>query len=198
MEEIPSKPYLIRALHEWCTDNGYTPYIIVNVDANTRVPHAHVRDGQITLNISALATQHLMLDNERITFQARFGGVTEHVFVPTSAVLAIYARETGTGMGFEQLQVAAADNGATTNPVVTTQGATESTGANPRATPMSGTKLTATNTNTAAPPATPAQARPNMTTASTNPAANPGAGSPRPDDPTPPGAPRRPRLTVVK
>jgi len=104
MEEIPSKPYLIRALYEWCTDNGYTPYMVVHVGADTRVPRAHVRDGQITLNISALATQHLVIDNAHITFQARFGGVTEHIFVPTSAVMAIYARETGAGMGFEQIQ----------------------------------------------------------------------------------------------
>jgi len=106
MEEIPSKPYLIRALHEWCTDNGYTPYILVNAGADTRVPRAYVRDGQITLNISMLATQHLALDNEQITFAARFGGVTEHIYVPISAVRAIYARETGTGMGFETVQAA--------------------------------------------------------------------------------------------
>jgi len=116
MEEIPSKPYLIRALHEWCTDNGYTPYIIVNAGADTRVPQAHVRNGQITLNISALATQHLMLDNEHITFQARFGGVTEHVFVPTSAVMAIYARETGAGMGFEIVQAAQPDSANPASP----------------------------------------------------------------------------------
>jgi len=109
MEEIPSKPYLIRALHEWCTDNGYTPYLIVNVGSDTRVPRVHVRNGQITLNISALATQHLMLDNAHITFQARFGGVTEHVFVPMSAVVAIYARETGAGMEFEIVQTAQPD-----------------------------------------------------------------------------------------
>jgi len=109
MEEIPSKPYLIRALHEWCSDNGYTPYIIVNAGPDTRVPRAHVRNGQITLNIGALATQHLMLDNEHITFQARFNGVVEHVFVPTSAVAAIYARETGAGMGFETAQAAQSD-----------------------------------------------------------------------------------------
>jgi len=104
MQDVPIKPYLIRAWYEWCTDNGYTPHIIVNVDADTRVPRAHVRDGQITLNVSALATQNLMIDNEHITFQARFGGVLEHVFVPVAAVLAIYARETKAGMGFEPTQ----------------------------------------------------------------------------------------------
>jgi len=80
-EEIPSKPYLVRALHEWCTDNGYTPYILVQVSSDTRVPRAYVHEGHITLNISAMATQHLMLDNEAISFQARFGGVKKHNFL---------------------------------------------------------------------------------------------------------------------
>lgn len=101
MGETSTKPYLIRALHEWCGDNGYTPYITVHVDAHTLVPPAHVRDGQITLNVGTLATNNLVLGNEFIEFQARFGGVTENVSVPVGAVSAIYARETGTGMGFE-------------------------------------------------------------------------------------------------
>ncbi|VFR85247.1 ClpXP protease specificity-enhancing factor / Stringent starvation protein B [plant metagenome] len=101
MGETSTKPYLIRALHEWCTDNGYTPYVVVKTDARTRVPLAHVQDGQITLNIGTLATNQLTLGNEFIEFQARFGGVTEHVSVPIYAVSAIYARETGAGMGFE-------------------------------------------------------------------------------------------------
>ena len=92
---------MLRALHEWCTDNGYTPQIVVQVDANTLVPLAHVRDGQITLNIGALATNRLVIGNEAIEFQARFNGVTEHLYVPIAAVSAIYARETGAGMGFE-------------------------------------------------------------------------------------------------
>jgi stringent starvation protein B len=101
MQELSRKPYLIRALHEWCTDNGYTPYIVVTVDKNTIVPPAHVHDGQITLNISTLATNRLVLGNEYIEFQTRFGGVTEQIYVPVAAVSAIYARETGAGMGFE-------------------------------------------------------------------------------------------------
>jgi len=101
MGETSTKPYLIRALHEWCTDNGYTPYLTVQVDAHTMVPPAHVRDGQITLNVGTLATNKLVLGNEFIEFQARFGGVTESVVVPVTAVSAIYARETGAGMGFE-------------------------------------------------------------------------------------------------
>lgn len=101
MGETSTKPYLIRALHEWCTDNGYTPYITVQVDEHTVVPVAHVRDGQITLNVGTLATNKLSLGNEFIEFQARFSGVTENVYVPVGAVSAIYARETGAGMGFE-------------------------------------------------------------------------------------------------
>jgi stringent starvation protein B len=101
MTETSTKPYLIRAIHEWCTDNGYTPHIVVTVDANTVVPAAHIHDGQITLNIGTLATHRLVPGNEYIEFQARFSGVTEHLFVPVAAVSAIYARETGAGMGFE-------------------------------------------------------------------------------------------------
>ncbi|HWK59784.1 MAG TPA: ClpXP protease specificity-enhancing factor [Eoetvoesiella sp.] len=99
--ESSTKPYLIRALHEWCTDNGYTPHIVVTVDANTVVPKAHIHEGQITLNIGTLATNRLILGNDYIEFQARFSGVTEHIYVPVAAVSAIYARETGAGMGFE-------------------------------------------------------------------------------------------------
>jgi stringent starvation protein B len=101
MGESSTKPYLIRALHEWCTDNGYTPYIVVQVNDRTMVPPAHVRDGQITLNVGSLATNKLLLGNDFIEFQARFSGVTENVSVPVGAVSAIYARETGAGMGFE-------------------------------------------------------------------------------------------------
>ncbi|ANN69303.1 ClpXP protease specificity-enhancing factor [Bordetella bronchialis] len=101
MGESSTKPYLIRALHEWCTDNGYTPYVVVQVNDRTMVPPAHVRDGQITLNIGNLATNKLLLGNEYIEFQARFNGVIEMVSVPVGAVSAIYARETGAGMGFE-------------------------------------------------------------------------------------------------
>jgi stringent starvation protein B len=101
MAESSTKPYMIRALHEWCTDNGYTPHIAVRVDGNTLVPPAHIRDGQITLNIGSLATNRLVLGNEAIEFQARFSGVTENLYVPIAAVTAIYARETGAGMGFE-------------------------------------------------------------------------------------------------
>ena len=101
MAETSTKPYMIRALHEWCTDNGYTPQIVVQVNENTLVPAAYIRDGQITLNIGTMATNRLVIGNDAIEFQARFNGVTEHLYVPVGAVTAIYARETGSGMGFE-------------------------------------------------------------------------------------------------
>jgi len=99
--ETSTKPYLIRALHEWCTDNGYTPYLSVAVDEHTVVPREHVRDGMITLNVGTLATHKLQLGNDYVEFQARFGGVSRQISVPITAVRAIYARETGQGMAFE-------------------------------------------------------------------------------------------------
>jgi len=114
MAETSTKPYMIRALHEWCTDNGYTPHIVVRVDQNTMVPPAHIRDGQITLNIGMMATKSLVLGNDSIEFQARFNGVTENLYVPVAAVTAIYARETGAGMGFE-VEEPSTDNAPATN-----------------------------------------------------------------------------------
>lgn len=123
MGESSTKPYLIRALHEWCTDNGYTPYIVVQVDANTFVPMAHVQDGQITLNVGTLATQNLLLGNEFVEFQARFNGKTETVSVHIGAISAIYARETGAGMGFE---VQALESAEISDPPATSTSVAES------------------------------------------------------------------------
>lgn len=95
------KPYLIRALHEWCVDQGLTPYISVAVDAITRVPHEYVKNGEIVFNIGPEATHQLQLGNEDITFQGRFGGRVFPVVVPVARVAAIYARENGQGMTFE-------------------------------------------------------------------------------------------------
>jgi stringent starvation protein B len=96
-----TKPYLIRAIHEWCADEGFTPYLAVQVDARTSVPHEFVRDGQIVLNVSTEATHQLVMGNDEITFQTRFNGTTFPVVVPVDAVVAIYARENGQGMAFE-------------------------------------------------------------------------------------------------
>ena len=96
-----TKPYLIRAIHEWCADQGFTPYLTVSVDATTRVPREFVKDGEIVLNLGLEATHQLLMGNEEITFQARFGGRAFPVVVPVARVAAIYARENGEGMAFE-------------------------------------------------------------------------------------------------
>lgn len=101
MEEISTKPYLLRAIYEWCTDNGYTPHIAVAVDAETRVPMQFVQNGQIVLNISFDATSGLKMDNDAIRFSARFGGVSKDIVIPVTNVMAIYAQENGQGMAFE-------------------------------------------------------------------------------------------------
>ncbi|GAB2180649.1 ClpXP protease specificity-enhancing factor [Denitratisoma sp. agr-D3] len=98
---ISTKPYLMRAIYEWCTDQGFTPYMQVAVDGRTRVPAEHVRDGQIVLNIGQEATHQLMIGNDLITFQARFNGRAFPISVPVDCVAAIYARENGQGMAFE-------------------------------------------------------------------------------------------------
>jgi stringent starvation protein B len=110
MQEISTKPYLLRALYEWCTDNGYTPHIAVRVDNSTRVPRQFVRDGEIVLNISFEATSQLQMGNEWIEFTARFSGKAHKIEVPVANVLAIYARENGQGMAFQVEAVA--DDGA--------------------------------------------------------------------------------------
>jgi stringent starvation protein B len=100
--ELPStKPYLLRAIWEWCCDNGFTPYIAVQIDERARVPREFVRDGQIVLNIGPDATNKLQIGNEVIEFQARFGGVARELSVPVEQVSAIYSRENGAGMAFE-------------------------------------------------------------------------------------------------
>ncbi len=100
MQEIPTKPYLLRALYEWCTDNGYTPHIAVRVDNQTRVPRQFVHNDEIVLNISFEATSQLQMGNEWIEFSARFSGKAHKIEVQVANVLAIYARENGQGMAF--------------------------------------------------------------------------------------------------
>ena len=97
-----TRPYLVRAIYEWCSDNGLTPYVAVQTDDTVQVPREFVKNGQIVLNVSFDATQGLIMDNEAIRFKARFGGVPREIFVPIDRVLAIYARENGQGMAFAQ------------------------------------------------------------------------------------------------
>jgi stringent starvation protein B len=95
-----TRPYLIRALHDWCTDNGFTPYLAVYVDQTVQVPQEYVKNNEIVLNVSFDATSQLQLGNEFIEFKARFGGVARDIAVPVDHVIAIYARENGQGMAF--------------------------------------------------------------------------------------------------
>ena len=101
MSTVSTKPYLIRAIWEWCVDQGYTPYLATLVDSRTRVPPGYAKDGQIVLNLGPDATHQLSMENEFISFQARFNGVTHSLLVPVANVVAIYARENGQGMAFE-------------------------------------------------------------------------------------------------
>lgn len=100
-ELISTKPYMVRAIHEWCMDNGMTPHLLVVEDAQTKVPQAYVKDGEIVLNLSYSATKDLHIDNDAVVFSARFGGASQSLYVPMDAVRGIFARENGQGMFFE-------------------------------------------------------------------------------------------------
>jgi stringent starvation protein B len=100
LESTSTRPYLIRALYDWCTDNGFTPYVAVLVDDSVQVPREYVKNGEIVLNISFDATSSLKLGNDFIEFKARFAGSAREIMVPVNRVIAIYARENGQGMAF--------------------------------------------------------------------------------------------------
>ena len=100
MSEQSAKPYLVRAICEWCADNGLTPYLNVKVNGETRVPAAYVKNGEIVLNISASATRHLTIDNHGVRFSARFSGSSQEVSVPLAAIAGVFAKETGYGFAF--------------------------------------------------------------------------------------------------
>jgi stringent starvation protein B len=111
-----TRPYLIRALHDWCTDNGFTPYLAVYVDASVLVPVEYVKNNEIVLNVGFEATTSLKLGNELIEFKARFGGVSRDIAVPVDHVIAIYARENGQGMAFPVPTESAAPTGVSGAP----------------------------------------------------------------------------------
>ena len=114
MSEPSTKPYLMRAIYDWCVDSGYTPYLTVTVDALTRVPMEYVKDGQIVLNIGPIAVERFKMGNDLIEFSARFNGTGRDLSIPIGAVSAIYARENGQGLSFA---VTAADAAAPAGPV---------------------------------------------------------------------------------
>ena len=101
MSDLSTRPYLIRAIYEWCVDSGLTPYLAVRVDEYTEVPRSHVKDGEIVLNLSADAVRNLQMGNEMITCTGRFGGVPFDLMVPVTATIGIFAKETGQGLVFQ-------------------------------------------------------------------------------------------------
>ena len=115
-----TRPYLIRALHDWCTDNGFTPYVAVFVDAHVQVPVEYVKNNEIVLNVGFEATSALKLGNETIEFKARFGGSSREIVVPIDHVIAIYARENGQGMAFPMPSEGQAPAADAENPAVIT------------------------------------------------------------------------------
>jgi stringent starvation protein B len=117
LESTSTRPYLIRALYDWCTDNGLTPYVAVLVDDTVQVPREYVKNGEIVLNISFDATSSLKLGNDFIEFKARFAGSAREIMVPVSRVIAIYARENGQGMAFPVGVPGVADEGPRPSPL---------------------------------------------------------------------------------
>ncbi|MFO1207414.1 MAG: ClpXP protease specificity-enhancing factor [Burkholderiales bacterium] len=101
MKELSTKPYMIRAIYEWCADSGYTPYIVVKVDRFTKVPMEYVKNGEIVLNLSPDATHKLTLGNDVIQFSARFAGVSREISIPVDTVGGIFAKETAQGLFFD-------------------------------------------------------------------------------------------------
>jgi stringent starvation protein B len=124
MPDPSTKPYLMRAIYDWCVDSGYTPYLSVTVDSVTRVPMEYVKDGQIVLNIGPIAVERFKMGNELIEFSARFNGTGREISIPIGAVSAIYARENGQGLSFEvtvadapaSIQIAEGDESDETRP----------------------------------------------------------------------------------
>ena len=136
MKELSTKPYLIRAIHEWCTDSNLTPYLSVQIDAETRVPMEYANNGEITLNISYGAAHHLKLSNDVIQFSARFKGVSREISVPMRAVKGIFARETAQGMLFPL----EAETNATQAETITVENPNKPQPASPSPSPSSGGK----------------------------------------------------------
>jgi stringent starvation protein B len=114
VSEVSTKPYLVRAIYDWCTDSGLTPYLAVRVDGQTQVPMAYVKDGEIVLNLSADAVRSLHIGNDEITCGGRFGGVPQQIIVPMAAVIGIFAKENGQGLvfqGHDSVPAASGDGG---------------------------------------------------------------------------------------
>jgi stringent starvation protein B len=168
-----TRPYLIRALHDWCTDNGFTPYVAVFVDRTVQVPVEYVKNSEIVLNVGFEATSGLKLGNDYIEFKARFGGVARDIVVPVDHVVAIYARENGQGMAF---------------PAPSAEGDEQATPMEPRSESTRGLRLASTDDQSAPVPTPVAAPRPAA------PPSEQAPDQPPPDGPQPP----RPTLKRVK
>ena len=127
MAEKSTKPYLIRAIHEWCSDSGLTPYLSVHVTPATRVPAEHVKNGEIVLNVGYDATHRLTIGNELIQFSARFDGVSRECSIPLEAVSGIFAKESGQGLFFPR-EAGAEGVSASTAPETPTPGSSPNGG----------------------------------------------------------------------
>jgi stringent starvation protein B len=187
---ISTRPYLLRALYEWCTDNGYTPYIAAYVDETVQVPMEHVKNNEIVLNISMDATSALKLGNEFVEFKARFSGSARQIMVPIDRVIAIYARENGQGMAFPVPQ-AVAPRGEVAEPPAKMP----SIGKKPVETPadtLNDITVSAIEAATSTPPARVMQ----LVTATPDTPPDDGSTPPTPPTHTPPGA--RPALKRIK
>lgn len=123
MQTVSTKPYLLRAIHEWCSDQGFTPYLVVAVRGKMQVPMEYVKNGEIVLNTSYSACRNLLIANDFITFSARFNGVSRDIVIPVGAVVSIFSRENGEGMGFEyEDSFADADGAPETSPETQSSG----------------------------------------------------------------------------
>ncbi len=160
LESTSTRPYLIRALYDWCTDNGLTPYVAVLVDDTVQVPREYVKNGEIVLNISFDATSSLKLGNEFIEFKARFAGSAREIMVPVNRVIAIYARENGQGMAFPVAVPAGGEEPARPSPLSSVPAAGSSVEEETKVVQLVTPDAAATDTPEGEPPRPPSGPRP--------------------------------------
>ena len=162
LESSSTRPYLIRAMYEWCTDNGYTPYVAVQVDDSVQVPREYVKNGEIVLNISFDATSSLKLGNDFIEFKARFAGSAREIMVPVNRVIAIYARENGQGMAFPVAVAGGADEAARPSPLSSVPAAGSQAEGEPRVVQLINPESAHEGKNGHEPPRPPSGPRPSL------------------------------------
>ena len=161
LESTSTRPYLIRALYDWCTDNGLTPYVAVLVDDSVQVPREYVKNGEIVLNISFDATSSLKLGNDFIEFKARFAGSAREIVVPVNHVIAIYARENGQGMAFPVAVPGTAEEVSRPSPLSSVPAAGGNDG-EPRVVQLVNPEVVADGKDAPAPPRPPSGPRPSL------------------------------------